>query len=120
MPDIPSTLATCPTNHTSTLPDSRAGVLVASGDRVVDVDQDTRVSSLVSTGERDGRTRSSRTATSDSDLRARDVELGSASGGGSVDGDILGTEEVVTGRKRLGNGESEGVAVLGWEADLAV
>jgi hypothetical protein len=37
-----------------------------------------------------------------------------------VDGDILGTKEVVTGRERLGDGESERVAVLGREADLAV
>lgn len=36
-----------------------------------------------------------------------------------MDGDVLGTEEVVTRRQRLRDGEREGSTVLGWESDLA-
>ena len=36
-----------------------------------------------------------------------------------MDGDVLRAEEVVAGRERFGDRESEGVAVLRGEADLA-
>ena len=37
-----------------------------------------------------------------------------------MDGDVLSTEKVIAGWERLGDGEGESVAILGWEADLAV
>ena len=102
-----------------TLPDSRTRGLVVCGDGVVDVNKDTGIASLVRAGEADERRRAAAATVVDLDLRAGDVELGTAWVGGSVDGDVLGTEKVVAGRERLGNGESKGVAVLGWEGDLA-
>lgn len=107
-------------NHASTLPNSRTRVSVASRDRVVDVDQDTRISVLVRARQRDSRARSSRSATSDSDLGTRDVELRAALGRSSMDGNVLDAEKVVPGRQRLGDSEGERSAILGWEADLAV
>ena len=37
-----------------------------------------------------------------------------------MDGNVLSTEKVIAGRERLGDGDSESITVLGWEADLAV
>lgn len=37
-----------------------------------------------------------------------------------MDGNVLGTEKVVARWERLGDGDGESVAILGWEADLAV
>lgn len=72
----------------------RAGVGVACRDRVVDVDLDTRVGSLVRARERDEvRGRLAATA-SNLKLSARQVELGSAYALSSVDGDVLVTHQV--------------------------
>jgi len=120
---VPSTIQTRHVSSdqpvtSSPLPNSGARVLVASRDRVVDVNHETRVGSLVPTGQQHRRPRGSRAAARYSDLRARDVELRAARGRGGVDGDVLDAEEVVARRQRFGDREGERVAVHRWEADL--
>lgn len=76
---------------------SRARVRVRSEDGVVDVDEDTRVSSLVRAREchevRAGWLRAA--AARDGNLTARQVELGASRALGDVQGDLLAAHEIV-------------------------
>lgn len=67
----------------------RTWVGVASGNRVVDVDQDTRVGSLVRAREGDKVRGCLAATTSNLKLRARKVKLGSALALSGMDGDVL-------------------------------
>lgn len=61
----------------------------------MDVDEDARIARRVRAGEFDSRG-DGRSATGDGELDARHVELRATTAGGGVQGQRLGTEEVVT------------------------
>jgi hypothetical protein len=62
----------------------------------VNVDLDAWVICRVYTRERDEGSGSSTATTSDTDLRARDVKLGSASVARLMQGDVLDSQEIIT------------------------
>jgi hypothetical protein len=94
--------------HELAAEDSRAGILVRSRNRVVDVDENARVRGLVSAGEGDLVGGLGAAAAGDGDLGARDVELGAARALGDVQADVLGAEEVVAGLDAPRDGDLEG------------
>lgn len=72
----------------------------------VNVDEETRFVSGVHARDCNLRARRSRSATSDSDLSARDVELGTTNSRRAVNRDMFHSDQVITIRERLGDGES--------------
>lgn len=110
---------TSPPHSISTLPNSGTRILIACRNRIVDIDQNARIRSLISARQRDRRTRRPEAPASNSDLRAGDVELCPASGARGVDGNVLGAQEVVARRQGLRDREGEGRLVLRGEGDLA-
>lgn len=84
-----------------------SGRSVRSRDRVVDVDQNTGVSRLVSAGEADERAGRAAAAASNLDLSAGDVELSTAGGASRVQRNVLDTEEIFTRGQALGDGDGD-------------
>lgn len=80
-----------------------ARVNVASRNGVVDVDQDTGVSSAVGAWEGDKVPGRRAAATSDLDLSAGEVELRAAPLASGVDGNVLVAHEVLAGGDALGD-----------------
>lgn len=72
----------------------------------VDVDEKTRLVSRVHTRDCNLRARRSRTTTSNSDLSARDVELGTTDSRRAVDSDMFHSDQVIARGKRLRDCES--------------
>lgn len=93
-------------------PDLGAGSGVAGGSRVVEVDEKTGLRSVVSTGELDGVGRSAGTRALNGELGAADVELSTTLASGGVESHVLGSHEVSTGGKLVGEGEGEVVDAL--------
>lgn len=84
-----------PLKYSSTRPNSWAGRCVRSRERVVNVDLDRRIRRLVGAREADQRTRVAIATILNSQLRARQVELGAANGARAVQGNVLNAHEVV-------------------------
>lgn len=69
---------------------------IASRSRPVKLEEDTRIGGLVSTGEGNQAARVERPgATSDRDLGAGDIDLGTTDAGGPVQGNVFDAEEVL-------------------------
>jgi hypothetical protein len=100
-----------------TLPDSGTRGLVVCGNGVVDVNEDTRVGSLVGAGEADERRRAAAATVVDLDLGAGDVELGAAGAARAVEGDVLRTEQVLARGQGLGEGDGDLCLAHGGPAD---
>jgi hypothetical protein len=77
----------------------------------IDVNLDTRICSLVNSRKRNQRAGCSTSTTSDTDLRARDVELGPVGVAGLVQGNVLDAKEVVARGQVLGDVGSDGALV---------
>jgi hypothetical protein len=97
-----------PTSVSSlTGPNSWARRRVAGRNRVVNVDQNTRVASLVSTRESNRRAWVSTSTVLDLDLGARNVKLRTTGASSAVQSNVLDTEQVLARRQGLGQGESD-------------
>ncbi len=83
-----------PASDASACKDSRTGVLVRRRNRPVDVDENPRVRRRVGSRKGDLVGRIGAAPAGDADLRTRDVELGAPGGRGTVQGDVLGSEEI--------------------------
>lgn len=100
-------------------PDLGSRRSVRSRNRVVNVDQDSRVGSLVSTREANQRSGVTTAATGNLDLGTADVELGTARRTGRVEGNVLDAEEVLARRQRLGDGDRDLLLAVRGPAELA-
>jgi hypothetical protein len=100
-PSIPS-----PTHYLAA-PDSRAGRRVASRHRVIDVELDARISSLVRTRESNLGTWGAVSTILNLDLRAGDIKLCAPDCRGGVQGDVLDAHQVFARGKGLGEGDGD-------------
>ena len=98
-----------PTNTRLALEHIRAWILVCRRHGVVDVDLDARIRCLVRARQRHlvGSWRVGAASARYGQLRARDVELGTAGAGRSVEADVLSSEEVLAGSDALWDRNAE-------------
>jgi hypothetical protein len=89
------------------------GVGVALGDGPVDVDEQTGVGGGVGTGEAEQAGAGSAGAAGDADLRAGQVQLGTVLGTGTVQADLLETDEVLSVGDAARNGDGDGALAIG-------
>lgn len=101
----------------TTRPDRRAGKIVGSWDRVVDVEVDVGILRLVHTGDLDQGARNARSRTGNLDLSAGEVELGIATEA-AMKANVLNTDKILTGRSILG--DLEGRSVLTPSAPVGI
>jgi hypothetical protein len=83
----------------------RSRVSVACRNRVVDVDEDARVSVLVSTWESDKVLGHRAATTRDLKLCTRQIELGAALALGNVQGNVFVAHQVIARSNALGDGD---------------
>jgi len=98
-------------------PNSRTGLSVVRRDRVVDVDEDSRLVTSVDTGDGDERARGSTTAVGDFDLTARDVELRATEGRCDVESNGFHADEVLSGGECFRQGKGHSRDTFGRESD---
>jgi len=94
--------------------------LVVDRDGVVDAQLNVILVASVETGDLDGRRRLSSRAAGNLDLSARDVELGTTEGRGTVETDVLDTEEVLASGGVLRDVEGDLAKVVGLEGKTVV
>jgi hypothetical protein len=98
-------LSTSLPNTNLSRPNSRARGSVAGRNRVIDVDQDTRVRRLVRSRERHHWSRSAITTVLNLDLRTRDIKLRTARAASRMQRNVLDPQKILAARQRLGQRE---------------